>query len=161
MSDWRAKEIEARRAIEDQGFVVHDANIVFGTNCPNIDLIVFAKTRAFYVQVKSSKRPAGSDSVIIDGSAWTPKQLYEGAPVFNKYDHFRASFIVIVDTLRNGQTDFYIAPPEELDKLVRPRAIAFAARPKRDGTARSIAFRKELPRQALAPWRNAWHLLDG
>jgi hypothetical protein len=65
--NWRAKEVQARRAIEDHGFVVHDANIIFRQNCPNIDLVVYAQTCAFYVQVKSSKKPAGANSVIIDG----------------------------------------------------------------------------------------------
>lgn len=65
----------ARRAIEDRGFKVHDANIVFHTNCPNIDLVVFGKRGATYVQVKTSKRPAGgSKAVILDGSPWTDQQ---------------------------------------------------------------------------------------
>ena len=41
----RSNELLARRWIEDQGFVVHDANIVFGMNCPNIDLIVYNQDR--------------------------------------------------------------------------------------------------------------------
>ena len=90
-SSWQRKEIQARRAIEDRGFAVHDANIVFGANCPNIDLIVFAKAGASYIQVKSSQTPAGSNSVIIDGSPWTDDQLFHEAPVFNKHDHYRAS----------------------------------------------------------------------
>jgi len=154
------KEVQARRAIEDQGFTVLDANIVFRANCPNIDAIVFTKTEAFYVQIKSSTRPAGSDSVIVEGTTWTREQLYENAPIFNKHaNHFQARLIVIVDTTKTGETDFYIAPPSELEKLARERGREFAARPKRDGTQRSIAFRKELPRAALARWRNAWHLL--
>ena len=36
-------EREARRVIEDRcGLVVHDANVLFRENCPNIDLVVFA-----------------------------------------------------------------------------------------------------------------------
>jgi Holliday junction resolvase-like predicted endonuclease len=160
MVQWRSKEAEARRAIEDRGFEVHDANIVFRTNCPNIDLIVFAKEGAFYVQVKSSNNPAGGDCVVIDGSAWTREQLYEGSPIFNKHDHeYRARLIVILDTLKTGVTHFYIAPPKELEKLVRDRSLEIAARPKKDGTKRSIAFRKELPRAVLEQWRDAWHLL--
>jgi hypothetical protein len=61
--------------------------------------------------------------------------------------------------LKIGETDFYIAPPEQLETLVRHRALELAARPKRDGTQRSIGFRKELPRQVFQQWRNAWHLL--
>jgi hypothetical protein len=160
MSSWQEKEIEARRAIEDRGFVVHNANIVFRANCPNIDLVIFAKTEACYVQVKSSTKPAGSDSVIVDGSVWTHEQLYENAPIFNKHNSdFLARWIVILDTTKSGETDFYIAPPEELEKLVRAQALELAERPKRDGTRRSIAFRKELPRPLLKRWRNAWHLL--
>ena len=156
--NWRAKEIQARRAIEDRGFVVHDANIIFRQNCPNIDLVVYAQTSASYVQVKSSKNPAGADSVVIDGSPWTEKQLYGGAPIFNKHDHLRCNLVVILDTLKTGETHFYIAPPKDLEKLVRPRARKHAKRPKRDGTKRSIAFRKELPRALLMQWREAWHL---
>jgi len=153
-----AKEIQARRAIEDHGFVVHDANIIFRQNCPNIDLVVYAQTSASYVQVKSSKNPAGANSVIIDGSPWTHEQLYDGAPIFNKHDHLCCSLVVILDALKTGETHFYIAPPKNLEKLVRPRARKLAKRPKRDGTARSIRFRKELPRVLLVQWRDAWHL---
>ena len=64
-----------------------------------------------------------------------------------------------MDTLKTGETNFYIAPPGELEELARKRAREFAALPKRDGTQRSIAFRKELPRQVLKQWRNAWQLL--
>ena len=156
--NWRAKEVQARRAIEDHGFVVHDANIIFRQNCPNIDLVVYAQTRAFYVQVKSSKKPAGANSVIIDGSPWTREQLYDGAPIFNKHDHLRCELVVILDTLKTGETHFYIASPKELEKLVRPLARKLAKRPKRDGSERSIAFRKELPRALLMQWREAWHL---
>jgi Holliday junction resolvase-like predicted endonuclease len=63
--NWRAKEVQARRAIEDHGFVVHDANIIFRQNCPNIDLVVYAQDHAFYVQVKSSKRPAGEAQMVM------------------------------------------------------------------------------------------------
>jgi hypothetical protein len=37
--------------------------------------------------------------------------------------------------------------------------LEFAKRLKRDNTPRSIKFRKELPRDVLARWHNAWHLL--
>ena len=160
MGTWKAKETQARRAIEDRGFVVHDANVLFGTNCPNIDLVVFGKTKAFYIQVKSSEKPAGKDSVVTDGPAWNDAQLYEDAPVFNKHDHFQASLVVIVDRLKNGETDFYIAPPAALESLVRKRALEFARKLKRDGTPRSIKFRKELPRELLQRWRNAWDSLS-
>ena len=71
MKSWQSKEVQARRAIEDQGFVAHDANVLFRANCPDIDLVVFGKTAATYVQVKASQKPAGSDTVIVDGSPWT------------------------------------------------------------------------------------------
>jgi hypothetical protein len=58
MSNWQDKEKEVRRAIEDHGFAVHDANVLFRANCPNIDLVVFEKTKAVDVQVKSSEVPA-------------------------------------------------------------------------------------------------------
>lgn len=155
----REGEILARRAIEDRGFAVHDANIIFSVNCPNIDLIVFTKTGARYVQVKWSERPASSGSVTIDGSPWTEDQLYGGSPIFNKHDHYRAEFVVLVDKLRSGEINFYIAPPVELENLVRKHAIILAERPKRDGSRRAITFRKELSREILSPWRSAWHLL--
>jgi len=157
--DYRSKEIQARRVIEDHGFVVHDANVIFGVNCPNIDLIVYAQEHAFYVQVKSSSNPAGRDCVIIDGSVWTEEQLYGGGPIFNKHEHFRCSFVVLVDSLKTGETDYYVAPPQPLEDLARSRALELAARPKKDGTKRSINFRKELPRSELLPWHRAWHLL--
>jgi hypothetical protein len=159
---WQTKETQARRAIEDQGFVVHDANVLFGAHCKNIDLVVYGKSGASYIQVKSSAKPAGKDCVVVDGSAWTSEQLYKDAPLFNKHDHFQASLVVIVDRLKNGETDFYIAPPAALEALVRKRSLKFARKPKRDGTQRSIKFRKELPRDALRRWHRAWHLLgDG
>lgn len=162
MSDSQEKEKAARRAIEDHGFRVHDANILFYANCPNIDLVVFGKTKAVYVQVKSSKAPASKESVVIDGSPWTDAQL-KGAPIFNKHDEagqFEAALIVIVDQQKNGTTNLYIAPPKALEDLVRERGRAFAKKPKRDGTARSLGFRKELPREQLKDWLDAWHLLN-
>ena len=39
MKSWQSKEAQARRAIEDQSFIVQDAS----ANCPNIDLVVFGK----------------------------------------------------------------------------------------------------------------------
>lgn len=159
MRNWKAKEKQARRAIEDRGFIVHDANIVFGENCPNIDLIIYSKYMAQYIQVKSSEFPASKNSVVIDGSPWTHAQLREGAPVFNKHDSFQAKLVVIVDKTKSGETNFYIVPPADLEVLVRARGLEFANRPKRDNTPRSINFRKELPRDVLAPWQNAWHLL--
>ena len=163
LSDWKEKEREARRAIEDHGFAVQDANVLFRENCPNIDLVVFGKTTAFYVQVKSSENPASKDSVVIDGSPWTEAQLRGGAPIFNKHgdaSHYEASLIVILDRKKDGVTNFYIAPPKKLEELVRAKALTFADKPKRDGTPRSIKFRKETSRKALEPWRDAWHLLD-
>ncbi len=152
-------EVLARRAIEDQGFVVHDANVILQSNCPNVDLIVYAKASPIYVQVKSSEKPAGKDCVVVDGSPWTGKQLFDETPVFNKHSHYVASLVILVDKRRDGTVAFYVAPPGELEKLVRSRARDWAAKPKRDGGQRSIAFRKELPRDALKPWLEAWHLL--
>jgi hypothetical protein len=159
MKHWQVKEVEARRALEVQGFLVHDANAIFKKNCPNIDLVVYSRTSATYVQVKSSMKPATANSVIVDGSVWTEEQLKNNGPIFNKHDYLRCSLVVLVDTLKTGETDFYVAPPEELEKLVRPPALKLMARPKKDGTVRSIRFRKELPRSLLSPWRQAWHLL--
>jgi hypothetical protein len=159
MKNWQSKEVQARRAIEDQGFVAHDANVLFRANCPNIDLVVFGKNAATYVQVKSSEKPAGSDAVIVDGSPWTEDQLRNGGSIFNKHDGFRASLIVIVATIKTGEIEYYIASPTELEQLLLPRARALADHPKKDGKPRSIAFRKELPRGDLKPWLNAWQQL--
>ena len=153
------KETLAQRAIEDQGFVVHNANIVFRHNCRNIDLIVYSKTGATYIQVKSSSKPAGHNSVLIEGSPWTQEQLYQSAPIFNKHDGFHASFVVIVDTSKTRDPAFYVAPPNELERLVRSAGLEFAKKPKKDMTERSIKFRKELPKSVLEKWRGAWYLL--
>jgi hypothetical protein len=159
MPNWKSSETQAKRAIEDRGFDVLDANVVFRANCPNIDLIVFAKTQAIYIQVKSSEKPAAKDSVIVDGSPWSEAQLREGAAIYNKHDHYHASLIIVVDRVKTGETNFYVVPPETLEELVREPALLLAGRPKRDGTQRSINFRKEVRRDVLAPWLDAWRLL--
>src|SRR5260370_27904411 len=110
MKSWNDKEIRARHEVENRGFVAYDANILFRANCPNIDLVVFAKNAASYVQVKSSQNPAGADTVIIDGSPWTEDQLRNGAPIFNKHDGFKASLILLLDIRKTDETDFYVAP---------------------------------------------------
>ena len=113
MKSWQSKEVQARRAIEDQGFVAHDANVLFRANCPNTDLVVFGKNAATYVQVKASQKPSGSDAVIVDGSPWTEDQLRNGGYIFNKHDGFRASLIVLVAAMKTGETEYYVAPPAE------------------------------------------------
>ena len=90
-------ELAARRAIEDAGYHVHDANVIFGANCPNIDLVAYGKSSATYVQVKGTKRAAGKDCIIVDGSPWTEEQLHGRAPVYNKHDGLVASHVVLVD----------------------------------------------------------------
>jgi hypothetical protein len=159
MSISLSSESLAKRAIEDAGFEVHNANIVFRSNCPNIDLIVYGKEKAIYVQVKSSKKPASKDHVTIDGSPWNEAQLYNDGAIYNKHDSFSASFVVIVDLEKPGDPSFYIAPPYELAKLVREKGVKWASTPKRDGSSRSLGFRKELPRENLKQWLNAWELL--
>ncbi len=158
MSNWQEKEKTARRFIEDCGFTVHDANVLFRANCPNIDLVVFGRTKAVYVQVKSSEKPSSKDGVIVDGSTWTEAQL-KGAPIFNKHLDYEAALVVIVDRQKSENVNFYVAPPKALEKVVRRRGRAWAKTPKKDGSLRSIGFRKELSRKDLAPWLNAWHLL--
>ena len=159
---YKQAEVEARRAIEDRcGLIVHDANIVLRANCPNIDVVVFAHEAPVYVQVKSSEKPASKDHVTISGAPWTDEELFQGAPIFNKHDSYKAGLIMILDRVSEDQTDYYIAPPEELERLVRPRAARHVAKPKKDGQPRSIGFRNELPREVLKPWRDAWHLLAG
>jgi len=152
-------ERDARRAIEDAGFDVHDANLVFRANCPNIDLIVYGEDQAVYVQVKSSKIPASSDHVTIDGTPWSQEQLNGAAPIFNKKPGYKAEYVVLVNYAKRDTPEFFVVPPDKLTELVIPRARKQAARPKKDGTKRSIKFRKELPRSILNDWRDAWHLL--
>lgn len=153
----------ARRALEDAGFTVHDANVLFRANCRNIDLVVYGRSHAAYVQVKSSRTPAGRNCLILDGSTWTAEQLSGAAPIYNKHKAegaFFATFIIVVD-LSRGSDDcaFYIFPPKAVEEALRRRAQAWAAKPKRDGGMRSINFRKELPKNELTRWENAWHLL--
>jgi hypothetical protein len=156
---FRIAEIDARRAIEDRcGYIVQDANILLQANCPNVDLIVFAPAAPIYVQVKSSERPAGKDHVVVEGSPWTEGQLFRDQPIFNRHGDYQATLVMIVDRQKTGTTEFYIAPPAKLEPLLRSKALEHAAKPKRDGSPRAISFRKELPRDLLAPWRNAWHL---
>jgi hypothetical protein len=152
---WKHKETLARRAIEDQGFIVHDANVVFRENCPNIDLVVFGRYGAIYVQVKASTNPAGKDAVLVDGSPWIEAQLFEGAPIYNKHGRdFQAQLVLIVDVGATG-TDFYLARPDELESIAREVGSAFALKPKRNGERRKM-FRKEVPRSRLERWRGAW-----
>ena len=153
-------ERAARRAIEDQDYTVHNANILFQQHCPNIDLVVYGPHCALYVQVKTSTTPAGKDAVVVDGSPFTDAQLYADAPIFNKHDAFFAALVLIVDVDRAGVTRFYLAPPAALEEALRQTGRAWAEHPKRDGTKRSVGFRKELPRPMLATWENAWHLLE-
>jgi hypothetical protein len=159
MPNGKSKEREARRAIEDRGYFVWDANVLFRENCPNIDLVVFGRSLATYIQVKSSSKPSGKDCVLVDGSPWTEEQLYGGAPIFNKHQgHFQASHIAIVETLATGKTEFYIAPPKVLEDIAVEIGRALHKKPKRNGEQRKM-FRKEVPRSRLLPWRNAWKQL--
>jgi hypothetical protein len=66
-----------------------------------------------------------------------------------------------VDKPKTGETNFYVVRPATLEKLLRPPAKKLANRPKKDGSKRSIKFRKELPRKDLA-WRlNGRHAARG
>jgi len=149
----------ARNAIEKAGFEVHNANIVFRANCPNIDLVVYGKEQAIYVQVKSSKNPAGKNCITIDGSPWTEGQLYQDGAIYNKHNDFKAKLVVLVDIGASNSPQFYVVPPDELEKAVRRKGREFADKLKKDGTKRSISFRKELPKEDLSTWLSAWHLL--
>ncbi|MEI6202124.1 MAG: hypothetical protein WCP68_09255 [Enhydrobacter sp.] len=86
-----------QRKLEDLGYVVHNANIIFRENCPNIDLVVYGVSGATYVQVKSSANPAGKGHITIDGSTWNPQQLDGTEPIYNKKVGLKASFIVLAD----------------------------------------------------------------
>ena len=139
--------------------MVHDANILFHDNVPSIDLVVYGREQAVYVQVKSSRNPAGKDCITVDGSPWTEEQLHRDAPIYNKHDGFKARFIVLVDLTAGNSPSFYVVQPHELECAAREKARIFASKLKKDGTQRSIGFRKELAKEDLRPWLNAWHLL--
>lgn len=157
--DYRQVERTVQRSIEDRGYVVHDANIVFGINCPNIDLIVYNTKRAVYVQVKGSMSSASRDHVVVNGSPWTEGQLWRGEPVFNRVPGFVASVIAILHRTRSGQGHIYLASPETLEQKLVPRAQEWARTPKRNGSVRSLGFRKELPEAMLVEHLEAWGLL--
>jgi hypothetical protein len=155
-TNWQSAEKRVKREIEDRGYVVHDANIIFHSNCTNIDLIVYGRNSAKYVHVKSATRRASRDCVVVAGSPWTQAQL-DGDSIFNKHpQHFQASVVVIVDSVADGDVSFYIAPPEKIDKLARVVGKEFAQKPKKNGEPRSIGFRKVLLRTTLQRWLEAW-----
>ena len=163
MTNWQDNEKKARRAIENRGFTVFDANVLFRVNCPNIDLVVFGKSKAIYVQVKSTTTPTSQDSVALDGSPWTAAQLYDDAPIYNRHREpadFKASLIVIVDHDTSGEDSFYIAPPIDIEKLIRQPRIEWASGSKRDKPRRSIDSRIEVPKSDFKPWLEAWYLFD-
>jgi hypothetical protein len=159
MPDWRECEILARRAIEDAGFVVHDANILFQKNCPNIDLVVYGQKSASYVQVKASVLPATKGSVTVCGAPWIEEQLFGRLPVYNRHKtDMLASHVVVVDVQKDGAVDYFIVPPKELEKIAKRVGRKFWKKPKRDGTQRK-PFRKEVPRPLLQSWKNNWERL--
>ena len=159
MKPHKSAEHAARNAIEALGFTVHDANILFDANCPNIDLVAFGKNGARYIQVKLSSRPATKGGAIVDGSPWTEEQLFKNAPVFNKRDDAPHAHLVMVAHRDDaGDYTFYVIPPKALLSLMLPIARAFARKPKRDGNRRKM-FRKEIPLAKLARYKNAWRYL--
>jgi hypothetical protein len=79
----------------------------------------------------------------------------------NKHPGWQAGIIFILDRVTPDLTDYYMAPPGALERLVRPRAELFAAEPELDRQPRSLAFRRQLPREMLKFWKNAWPLLTG
>ena len=159
MPDWRDCERLARRAIEDAGYTVHDANVLFQKNCPNIDLVVYGPASALYIQVKASVLPATKGSVTACGAPWTEGQLLGRLPVFNRHPNdMQASYVVIVDVQKDGGVDYFIVPPDELERLVKRVGRKFYKKPKRDGSQRKM-FRKEVPRTVLAQWKNNWAAL--
>jgi hypothetical protein len=159
MPDWRDCERLARRAIEDVGFVVHDANILFQQNCPNIDLVVYGPASACYFQVKASVLPATKGSVTVCGAPWTEEQLLGRLPVYNRHkEEMQASHVVVVDFQKDGSVDYFIVPPKDLERIAKRVGRKFWKKPKLDGTQRK-PFRKEVPRALLLQWKNNWELL--
>ena len=66
---------------------------------------------------------------------------------------------MLVDITTRSAPEFYVVSPDKLSQLVRRIGRKFAKKPKRDGTRRSIGFRKELPKALVQEWQNAWRLL--
>jgi hypothetical protein len=159
MTPSKDAERRVRNALEAQGFVVHDADVLFGRNCQNIDLVAFSSKFAVYVQVKLSSRPAGKDAVVIHGSPWTSAQLYEGAPVFNEHSEALQASIVVVVHMEQGEPAFYVARPTDLEDLARPLAQQFYRKPKRNGEQRKM-FRKELRKEVLLSFLNNWTVVS-
>ena len=160
MPDWRDCERLARRAIEDAGYVVHDANVLFQRNCPNIDLVVFGRFGARYLQVKASVLPATRGYVTVCGAPWTEQQLLGRSPVYNRHaQEMQASHVIIVDYQKDGTVDYFITPPKELERIAKRIGRRFYKKPKLDGTQRKM-FRKEVPRLLLEKWKNQWSVLD-
>jgi Holliday junction resolvase-like predicted endonuclease len=152
-------ELLVERALQDKGYAVHNANILFRENCKNIDLVVYSQTGAIYVQVKSSRKPASKGHVTIDGAPWRLDQLHEGQPVYNQHrEHFRAAYIVIADVSDDTSPAFYIVPPRVLERAAVKRGRIWYAKPTRAGDQRK-PFRKELPVSLLKRWRDRWDLL--
>lgn len=156
----KSSEVIARRTLEDMGYIVHDANVLFREHCPNIDLVAFSSRNAIYIQVRSSTKPSSKDGVVLDGAPWTAEQLAGAKPVFNKHKTgLQASLVLVLDHRPDGTTAFYLAPPKALETILRRLGRAFANKPKRDGTRRKM-FPKEVPRSKLKRWHNAWRLLE-
>lgn len=71
------------------------------------------------------------------------------APIYNKYGNdFLASLIVMVHKLNSGETEVYIAPLTKIEKLLRSRPIAHAAKPKRGRNPGPIAFSQGIAERA-------------
>lgn len=159
MRPYKSAERAARNAIEALGFRVYDANILFDSNCPNVDLVAFGKNGTRYIQVRLSSSPSAKGSAVVDGRPWTEKQLFESAPVFNKHKNApQAHLVMVAHKNKSADYTFYIVPPRTLLTLMLPAARAFARKPKRDGFRRRM-FRKEISLVKLRRYRNAWRYL--
>ncbi len=158
MRAYKIAERAVKRAIEDRGFIVHDANILIDANCANIDLVAFGKKNAKYLQVKLSSRPATKNGVVVDGSPWNEDQLFKGAPVFNRHIHDLQAHLVVIAHATGSGFIFYVIPPQTLQRLMLPGAQGFARKPKQDGTRRKM-FRKEIPMAKLTRYKEAWRQL--
>ena len=115
------------------------------------------------MQVNCTTTPKSQDKVVLDGSPWTAAQLYGDAPIYNRHREpldFKASLIVIVDHDKSGEDSFYIAPPKDIEKLIRQPRIEWASGSKRDKPRRSIDSRIEVPKSDFKPWLEAWYLFD-
>jgi hypothetical protein len=122
-------------------------------NFPNLDLIAIKPGKRVTIQVKAA----------IGRQAWVmfAGRVKATEPYFNGKEGERADFIACV-RLQQGKddADCYVMPAEAAERLAREHARNYLAKPKQDGSAREANFPIWIKQDAIAQWRDAWHILD-